>query len=387
MERSTKNIVSKATVTTTRASDGTALYGSLTSKLYDGIICSNSSDNGSNYGNSSSFTTGGKTPEGHITVALDDSYEMSTIYLVGHHTAAFAIVDYEIYVSNDETSLYDESNLVATFAHNSYRGDSLSDVRGKLNAEGVSEGQIFSFTGEEKPEGSYVGFKLNDVAKNTGYNLLFLTELGVEGTKYVDPYTVTCVDSNAQAAVTAGTLTTTSNYENTSLQTAFAGDAFATRKDNNLLTAANITTKAKLDGNAIFGSLTANLYDGIINVDSTDAAKYGNSKDLNGTDPQGYITVALDGTYDISSLYMIGTHISAFAIQDYEVYVSDSEGTLYNSENLVSTFKYTAYQGNSMSATGGKLNGSGLSEGQIFTFNGDKKPRGSYVGFKLNDAS
>lgn len=108
---------------------------------------------------------------------------------------------------------------------------------------------------------------------------------------------------------------------------------------------------------------------------------------------RGYLTITLDSVYILDELYILSGYKSFSALYDYDVYVGSSLDTLYNSNNLVSSFKYTGYGNQNASLTIGKLNfgpngnSNNFAEGQIYTYTGNQKPTGKYIGIKLNETS
>ena len=84
---------------------------------------------------------------------------------------------YKIYVSNVKASLYNPKNEVALFnVQNSLKlnGVPASDSTDWSKTRG--EGQIWSFIGNKKPIGKYVGYEIIDYADNYlfVYDILFL---------------------------------------------------------------------------------------------------------------------------------------------------------------------------------------------------------------------
>ncbi len=342
-----------------------------------------------------------------FTISLDGTYDISKLYLFFDDDANYANNNYKIYVSDSAKNLFDDENLIVDFAYNGYTTNAST---GKLNATYVSEGQEFVFDGETKPRGSYVGYKFgNPTVTATGHPHFFLiSEAGIEGTEYIDPYKIKYL--SATEAHLAN-LTVTSNHTFTSVETAFAGDAFVNRTSDNLLAnAAEIKfygAKATMINNS--SSKKPQLYNGVID-DSTDKGanghdangevdnKYGGSSMLSSglnaytDDPQAYLVAKLDDTYAINDIYLMGSNNGVFAHNDYEIYVAHSEEDLFNEANKVVDFKYTgydyAYGGNNGGPDNqGEMNADAISEGQEYTFGGEDTPKGSYVGVKFNTYS
>ena len=342
----------------------------------------------------------------NYTINLGKTYDISSLYLFSDDTANYAFFDYKVYVSDNRSDLYSDDNLVITYNYSGYQDNSSG---GKLNSNYVSEGQEFIFNGE-KPRGQYVGYWIESptITNVTNSNFMLISEMGVEGVEYVDPYKIeylSATDAHKEK------LTVESNHTFTSVETAFAGNAFVNRTSNTLLAKATeikfYGAKATMINNS--SSSKSQLYNGVIdnsgdkNANGHDAngevtPKYGGSNSLsNGlnayTDaPQAYLVAALDGTYSISDIYLLGSNNGVFAHNDYEIYVATSEADLFKEENKVVSFKYTGYDyafGNNNGGydNQGEMNADAVSEGQEYIFGGEDNPKGSYIGVKFNTYS
>lgn len=373
--------------------------------IVDGTAVSKTGQRPTNYiyDTGNSITSHEEDYDYKFTISLDGTYDISKLYLFFDDVANYANNNYKIYVSDSADDLFNDENQIVDFVYNGYSTDAST---GKLNATYVSEGQEFVFDGDTKPRGSYVGYKFgNPTVTATGHPHFFLiSEAGVEGTEYIDPYKIEYLSATESQLAD---LTVTSNHTFTSVETAFAGDAFVNRTSDNLL--ANATeikfygAKATMINNS--STKKPQLYNGVID-DATDKSanghdsngevdnKYGGSKLLSDglnaytDDPQAYLVAKLDGTYAIDDIYLMGSNNGVFAHNNYEIYVAHSEEELFNEENKVVGFNYTGYDnayGNNNGGADnlGEMNADAISEGQEYTFGGEDTPKGSYVGVKF----
>lgn len=342
-----------------------------------------------------------------FTVNLGKTYDISSIYLFSDDTANFAFFDYNVYVGDNPNNLYTKENLVVDYKYNGYVNEA---SKGKLNSNYVSEGQEFVFGGSSKPRGGYVGFEIAapTIKSVSASHFMLISEMGVEGVEYIDPYKINYLSATLSQQEK---LTVESNHTFTSVETAFAGDAFVNRTSNNLLAKATDIRFYGAKGTIVNNSSTkkSQLYNGVIdnsgdkNANGHDAngevtPKYGGSNSLSSglnaytDDPQAYLVAALDGTYSISDIYLMGSNNGVFAHNDYEIYVATSEADLFKEENKVVSFKYTGYDyafGNNNGGydNQGEMNADAVSEGQEYIFGGEDNPKGSYIGVKFNTYS
>ncbi len=422
--RKENNLVSKVTPSDVKlqvtlggsnlVSDPTATSTSVAS-MYDGVV-DNGSQSGTHFYNFRSLN--GTDPQGYLTLKLDDTYDISNIYLMSYFQANFAMCSYEIYVSDSEDGLYDSANLAATYTYNGYTMDKTA---GKLNNTGIAEGQEFIFAGDIVPVGSYVGFKIIKSTVNTSYPYYFyICELGIEGTKYVEDIkgngNVTAVSDLPEGA--APLITANSKYADTQLITKFAADAFANRTEDNILKNITKSQVELVDGTGAsytVGDTTSSsksvlsFADGIIGDGTATGStsfdcsprfyEFGSGLRTNytystddddttvmvETEEDYKLTLSLDANYVMTDIYVISRNSAAYCVKNYEIYVGTDEDTLYSAENLVISYNYDGYTASSNTA--GKLNSAYLSEGQEFVFAGEGKPAGRYVGIRFIDAS
>lgn len=118
-----------------------------------------------------------------LTISLGGRYVLSDFYMLSAFQACRSIYAYEIYVGNNDSSLYNKENLVFSYNYSGYVAG--NNTAGKLNIAGNAEGQLYTFNGAEKPIGSYIGVKITGINNFTGQETkwLYFSELGAHGTK------------------------------------------------------------------------------------------------------------------------------------------------------------------------------------------------------------
>jgi len=319
----------------------------------------------------------GENYDAKFIMTLDGETLIDTFYFIGHIRAYLTPTTYKVFVSNDKDSLFSANNEVALFDNTKYTNSGSA----KLNGANYSEGQIWTFSGDNKPQGKYVGLVVYDAASNSSYpSFLEVAELGVCGESL----------NKVTADTTAAEIK--SNYTANVKVTDITPDFLtADRVNNNALKKGTISATDNT-GKALSGSGSlAAITDGVMDTAGTyTSGSFWYIYDTLSKDatPQGYVTFGLDSVYKLEELYLIGSPRANFALLDYEIYASTDESTLYNSENLVSSFKYSGYT--SGSTTAGKLNTANSnqnSEGQIYSFTGEDKPIAQYIGIKIFDGA
>ena len=308
-------------------------------------------------------------------MTLKGETTIDSFYFFGHLRANLTTTTYKVFAGNDKDTLFDAANEVALFDYAKYTDDSVA----KLNGNNYSEGQIWSF-GDKKPQGKYVGLIVYDAATNASNpKFLEVAELGV------------CGETLNKATADTNAAEITSNYVSTVKATNITPELFTENLVNKNILKSGSFTVYNNEFKAIANPSIAPITDGVIDTAGgyTDNSYWYSYNGLTGgAVPEGYITFTLDDIYELNQLSIITSPRANTAMAHYEVYAATSEENLYNSDNLVSSFKYDGYP--SDSNTAGKLNtanGSQNSEGQIYTFTGDKKPYAKYVGIKVFDGS
>ncbi len=323
--------------------------------------------------------------QGYLTFGLDGEYKLDDIYLFSYNGALRTIVSYEVYIGSNVSTLYEEANKVLSFNYNGYPTT-------KLNSNsGYSEGQYFSFT-NEKPVGSFIGYKIIDSTGATDVpNWLYISEAGAHGDKIVV--------SDDIPADKREYFTYSDSYD-TYLQTSditvdtiseLYADSFLTGNGTMVL---GSTAGASDLGNSFSGTYRSITDGGIDNNGAWNSGSFFYTSDkMPQTTPQGYLTLTLKNSYVFDKLYIMSAHRAAAALCNYEVYIGDDKDTLYTDANHVYSFNYSGYYtvwNDDAAAKATKLNHANdnkNSEGQIYTFNGDTKPTGKYIGIKINDAA
>ena len=348
---------------------------------------------------------------GYLTMQLDAFYQVSDFYMIASDKCNYSPYDYEIYISEEQSSLYNYENIVVKYQYNGYDTYSGNNYKGKINQTnfalaqssidasnhkdatgGVAEGQIYKFN--EDIKGKYVGIKFYSFSKYVEF--LRVYEIGIEGKLSPGQPTGDLVTTDIQDATVAEKLNLKTTLP-TTLTTQFPLDAFATRKDNNLVKKAtefvmytddSQTTPITLGGETVNWQQAA-MADGLIasKVDGVDNETQRLS-DYSGFLDQthGYLTIALDKSYDIGDIYIASRENGNDSLCNYEIYVSETREDLYNIENIVVDFLYSGYGAEGV----GKMNKvtvpgattSSIAEVQDYKF--AKPATGKYVGIKMN---
>ena len=335
------------TVTTTTYTDANAVYSYLlanhTKNLVEGlaptIVDSNGTAQSTDYSvfyDLSADTYNGlqmPTATGAVNITYDLKYNTNiTGVLLATAIPLIAISDYEIYVSDIQSALYDSSNKVLTYAN---YDTAVKPAKEDAEANGATRAQMFAFGGLT---GRYIGIKL--LGEFHDYWIARVSEIAVYGTA----------------------IPTTSFTDTTAINT------YAT------------------------ANLPQNLLTGLVPsvVDSTGATQTADystfvdgSADAFSAFQMPTATGAVNITYDLQSSKDITRVLFAtasnpmVAISDYEIYVSDTQGTLYNLSNraLVYTNYNTAVKPAFVDAEA-----SGATKAQVFALGG---LTGRYIGIRV----
>lgn len=351
----------------------------------------------------------------YFTTELDAVTDISAIYYFGHPSVNLNACTYEIYVGNDlEDNLYKSENLVAYYDYSSATND--RDVfNGNNSANRRSQGEIWSFTEDNKPRGKYVGFKVYDACQNP-VNRLDVYDIGVFGESRA-----TLVDCGSDTNVTFSQkkrhLTVDSVLKDTTVNVGGITNAYLAENgftaDKNLvkqITFTGKTTVSHTTGTFFEASTDGTIFDIENNVQSEGKVCGDAFNQLNNLNEDGAMglervkqdkyemtaTFTLNKTTKIDSFLYFGHPDLYLNAATYEIYVGSDLSTLYNTENKVTYWDYLsdyktagisnvnlyAYTFNGAANAGV----SRRSQGAIYTFNGEK-PVGKYVGMKIYDAS
>ena len=353
----------------------------------------------------------------YFTTELDAVTDISAIYYFGHPSVNLNACTYEIYVGNDlGDNLYKSENLVAYYDYSSATNDRYV-FNGNNSANRRSQGEIWSFTGDSKPRGKYVGFKVYDACLDSTNNRLDVYDVGVFGESRA-----TLVDCGSDTNVTFSQkkshLTVDSVLKDTTVNVGGITNAYLAENgftaDKNLvkqITFTGKTTVSHTSGTFFEASTDGTIFDIENNVQSEGKA-WGNCAfdQLNNLNEDGAMglervkqdkyemtaTFTLNKTTEIDSFLYFGHPDPYLNAATYEIYVGSDLSTLYNTENKVTYWDYLSdYKTAGISnvnlygyAFNGAANAgvSRRSQGAIYTFNGEK-PVGKYVGMKIYDAS
>ena len=260
-----------------------------------------------------------------FTFTLAQRTAISELLLVCRGNDTTYGMKYEIYVSDDAATLYDETNRVYVHADDTY----------------AAGGQLVSYAEDIRPVGSYVGFRMTDAKNGKDYKY-HIGEWGVYGETQESPVEV--------------------------LETSTAAEAVQQfvqeHLDKNWL--AGLTPAVSEEG-TIVGVNSGSGWNVLTDGDySTRKSVFPTS---NGTGVLRF-TFALSNRVTVSEALLVCRENNAGTYGlDYEIYVGDDAASLYTEEHRVFT-KGSRY-------TGG---------GQLVMVKPEAQMTGAYVGFRLLDA-
>ena len=345
-----------------------------------------------------------------VTLTLKGETQIEALYSFAHPNPNLAWCTYKIYVGNDLDTLYDDANEVAYFDY--YAGYKPNDKKYCLNAAKsagkCSEGQIWRFEGDEKPSGSYVGYKIyfGEFFTNTNGTRIDMYDIGVFGSlTVINPTDLTNGNTSSGTAWTdkLALLNADSNYKGTTLQVDNIDEDVLAQFEDNLVTKVELADTDDSTENEVFD--LEKVTDGsFFNYGTNGTADVVNFTREDNTTPGGdrfgtdiydaTITLTLKGETEIDALYNFAHYRPNLAWCTYKIYVGNDLDTLYDDANEVAYFDYyDGYKTDVEDLDGNNnlynycLNYAGkktkkCSEGQIWRFEGDK-PFGSYVGYKI----
>ena len=308
--------------------------------------------------------TTGEVDGATLEIGLAKPTEISNLYLMGTQKTNGVFQAYKVYVSDRKSTLYDEKNLVLDYNANGAP---------KMNAEGVSEGQEFIFTGDNKPTGTFIGFKITSLCPIVE-DFFYLCELGVEGTEGESNVTVNDNKANVWSAYKVS-----GEFGEATSHTYF-NDV----KANNLLASASTTADFKVwntntnswstkdaGGNETSISKQGILYDG--SVEQPDSPGGTGARWRVYSAQPTRVTLDFGAAYEFSKIYF--SLVKGYPLSSYSFYVSDDVNTLYNAENEILAYAYSG-----RSTTAGDIVDS-------YTYTGETKPIGRYIGIAAAGAS
>jgi len=231
------------------------------------------------------FTDGANTGKGaggsgwpyKLTYQLDGNFKINEVQVISG-TNDNRIGEFEIYISDSASTLFDGENLKATVT-----GTHVNWITGGTTIDTVS------FSDEYATEGTFFGLKLIKKSPATATGASYIHEVIVKGTEVVKDITVTTA---------AGSKT----------------DTFDTSK------------------NLIYGKEPAE-YTGVANIGwITD----GNSQNARVLSTVNTLSYDLGGAVKVDEIVLVTT-TDTYRVGDYEIYVANSKASLYNTENLVAT--------------------------------------------------
>ena len=172
------------------ATNWITLYSGNFDKFHDSKIYENY---GQNEASHSDIYPGKNKGNTVLTYKLDSVTKIENILMVGAWIGfgKYCTQEYEIYVSDIESNLYDNSNLIIKYNN----GD-----RYNPNIPNSGGGQMFVF--REKPIGKYIGIRFTD--ENPTDELIRIEEIGVYGEKLDDSETNLLGDKSGKYYLTDG---------------------------------------------------------------------------------------------------------------------------------------------------------------------------------------
>ena len=351
-----------------------------------------------------------------VAFDLGATTAIDTIFSFTHPNYNFSWATYKIYVADTMADLYKPENWVASFDYcNGYSGGPTYSLNGVHNSAVVanrrSEGQIWSFTGTDKPVGRFIGYKVYD-ATVTADKYMSIYELGATGQKVfeiIKPENLT-TESGIAWALKAEKLNAGSNYKGTTLQVDNFNDAtlqgIAAEKGANHVVAFELKDAAdkvvrNRKGDTAFTYITdLDIFDNAGKNTAYGSSGIGSPLTYSSSTQRGAarftsgdfdvtFTLELDAETEIDTLYSITHPNVPYAWTTYKVYVGNDKDTLYKTKEVLRFDYYEGYKGQDANYSLNGVQTSGAanrrSEGQIWRFNGEK-PVGKYVGFKIYEA-
>ena len=348
-----------------------------------------------------------------IYADLGSTTVIDSIYAMQHYAYNYSWRTYKIYVSDSMDTLWDDESEVVLFDYYDGYGknqaaftlNGVSNVAGANVNNNRSEGQVWRFAGENKPVGRYVGYKIYQGAIQSTY--MFLYELGATGTQ---DFSVIKPEIDASGNTQSGTtwqdklqyLTVDSKYAGTvqvdnmahidaenqvkALQWKSATSGFLSPSEAQFI--------AATDG-GILNSVGAGWTDGAAawqagTWDKSTATERGTARFETGA-YDALVVADLGAITEIDSIYEFGHFNQKMVWRTYKIYVGNDMDSLWDAKNEVALFDYyeayskndTKYSLNGKGSAGGSGVANSRSDGQLWSFNGEEKPVGRYVGFKV----
>ena len=379
-----------------------------------------------------------------MTLTLSGKTYIDSFYMCSHPNLEISPATYAVFASNDKDSLYEAENQILYYDYynivKATNGVSNINAFNNTSTARRPESYVYTFNGE-KPLAKYIGIRFYDMSwvsptRDSGDSRYAIFDIGVYGDKYLNIEEAT--NSDIPFADKAKYLNADSNLAGTNLKlSGISSETLQAKYDGKT----NAITKIELEGYTGYkesckpGDFYFNLmtdkyiYDSSANdkipgtsttransnmswqynYSATDNSYYRTYEDYcqrNGLTATNVgseriknnyydakVTLTLSDTTLIDSFYIAGHCVLKFAPATYAVYVGNDKDTLYNPENQILLYDYSAVRAgdNYMKNKYGFNNNNGegtlrSSETQIFDFNG-QKAAGKYVGVKLYDAS
>ena len=241
-----------------------------------------------------------------------------------------------------------------------------------------------AFTTSEVVSGRYVGIKLIKGDPTWEKFRFFISELGVYGTEPEAPPTVEVITDDIDANYVKGLGTNLINGKSPKI-IASIDDKIVyiteTKDGNGPGNYSTFFTKCPGSSTGGWGG-SANLTDGVLYSTSNSMNMH-----INGPQTASYPSYYAGLIFDLEDYYELDKFLLVsgwrtygdVALQEYEIYVGDSEASIFSSENLVVSYDNRGkWDGDATTHAGAA---------QLFKFNPDPetntKPEGHYVGLKI----
>ena len=257
-----------------------------------------------------------------FTYRLDGIYKIDKVTVIST-TSNFRLGEYAIYVSDSDSDLYNEENLIATVIN----GEIFGYFSNKTTVDTIE------FSESYDTKGSYFGFKIIDPSANANLEGARIWEIVAYGEEVVDDFTVTNTEET----------TTTASEENL------------------------IKDKYALEYPTQFAGLTDSDANTTLFIGSQVNSPY-------------YFTYELDSYYTVDSIRLISftDWNKQLHLGNVEIYISDNyditdkNTTLYTEENLVAT------------VTNSTADNKNYNMVNLIEFSDKAKKAGKYIGFKVD---
>ncbi|MDD2361926.1 MAG: GDSL-type esterase/lipase family protein [Oscillospiraceae bacterium] len=272
---------------------------------------------------------------------MQDTYQISKLMVAGIYDTAVnkCIAKYKIFISDSKDALFNDENCVVSHTNNAWAAGSDSFLGGA---------QAFLINHDSYITGRYVGFQFEDASWTE--TVVRISELGVYGSP-----------ANGRFTVSQGVTQLEYNKQGTNLLT--GKDMYKNNIDTNAFSLVTKDSTGRATSELANDNITQQLrwYD--------NAKNYGTMLYYN-----------LGDAYEIEKLVVAGIYdsVNNYSLAHYEIYISNSLDTLWNSSSMVIDYYNTAYKPGSTGDLMGAV--------QLFEFTNGNLPKGQYYGIHIPDS-